>query len=187
MSSCDCSNGSNAPAIDVACGRETPMAGDLAFPDAWRANVDGGSGLALPATTRQPFAGDAVQLIAETAAEVNGLRVLTLGPLTNLADALGRHPDLVDQVESVYAMGGALFVPGNVQAGGPSDNEVAEWNIYVDPTALQMVIDAGLTVRLVATGPTRCPSLRPSFSGSARRRPARPPTSSPSSLTRNRS
>ncbi len=57
----------DAPAIDVACGRETPMAGDLAFPDAWRANVDGGSGLALPATTRQPFAGDAVQLIAETA------------------------------------------------------------------------------------------------------------------------
>ncbi len=47
-------------------------------------------------------------------------------------------------------MGGALFVPGNVSAGGPPDNEVAEWNIYVDPTALQMVIDAGLTVRLVS-------------------------------------
>ena len=91
-----------------------------------------------------------MQLIAETAAEVDGLRVLTLGPLTNLADALGSHPDLADRLESVYAMGGALFVPGNVQLGGPPDNEVAEWNIYVDPTALQMVIDAGLAVRLVS-------------------------------------
>lgn len=148
----------DAPAIDVACGRETPMAGDLAFPDAWRANVDGGSGLALPATTRQAFAGDAVQLIAETAAEVDGLRVLTLGPLTNLADALGSHPDLADRLESVYVMGGALFVPGNVSAGGPPDNEVAEWNVYVDPTALQMVIDAGPTVRLVSLdGTNRVP------------------------------
>ena len=53
-----------APPIDVACGRETPIAGDHAFPDAWRAHADDGSGLALPSTSRQPFAGDAVQLIA---------------------------------------------------------------------------------------------------------------------------
>ena len=38
----------DAPSIDVACGRETPMAGDHAFPDAWRAGVDAGSGLAQP-------------------------------------------------------------------------------------------------------------------------------------------
>lgn len=38
----------DAPAIDVACGRETPTAGDHAFPDAWRERVDGGSGLDLP-------------------------------------------------------------------------------------------------------------------------------------------
>ena len=79
---------------------------------------------------------------------VEGLRVLTLGPMTNLADALERHPDLARASESVYAMGGALFVPGNVRFGGPPDNDVAEWNVYVDPTAAQMVIDAGLAVRL---------------------------------------
>jgi len=138
-----------APPIDVACGRETPIAGDHAFPDAWRAGADDGSALALPSTSRQPFAGDAVQLIAETAAEVDGLRVLTLGPMTNVADALDSHPDLAQRLESVYAMGGALFVPGNVNFGGPPDNEVAEWNIYVDPTAAQQVIDSGLTVRLI--------------------------------------
>ena len=139
----------DAPTIDVACGRETPIAGDHAFPDAWRAGVDDGSGLALPSTSRQPFAGDAVRLITEAAHRVDGLRVLTLGPMTNLADALARDPALAGRVESVYAMGGALFVPGNVRFGGPPDNEVAEWNVYVDPTAVQMVIDSGLPVRLI--------------------------------------
>ena len=140
----------DAPEIDVACGRETPIAGDHAFPDAWRSGVDDGSGLRLPATSRQPFAGTATEIIATTAEDVDGLRVLTLGPLTNLAEALKSHPDLVQRLESVYAMGGALFVPGNVAFGGPSDNEVAEWNIYVDPTAAQVVIDSGLRVRLIS-------------------------------------
>ena len=139
-----------APSIDVACGRQTPIAGDHAFPDAWRAAVDDGSGLALPETSRHAFAGDAVQLITATADRVNGLRILTLGPLTNLADALSSQPDLAGQIESVYAMGGALFVPGNVAFAGPADNEVAEWNVYVDPTSLQAVIDAGLVIRLVS-------------------------------------
>jgi pyrimidine-specific ribonucleoside hydrolase len=140
----------DAPKIDVTCGRETPIAGDRAFPDAWRASVDDGSGLTLPSTSRQPFTGSAAQLITETADRVDGLRILTLGPLTNLAEALGSQPQLVQQLESVYAMGGALFVPGNVRFGGPPDNEVAEWNIYVDPTAAQVVIDSGLRVRLIS-------------------------------------
>jgi inosine-uridine nucleoside N-ribohydrolase len=140
----------HAPLIDVACGRETPIAGDHSFPDAWRAGVDDGSGLALPSTSRQPYAGDAVQLIVQTADRVDGLRVLTLGPMTNLADALISRPTLAPRLESVYAMGGALFVPGNVKFGGPPDNVVAEWNVYVDPTAVQTVIDAGPAVRLIS-------------------------------------
>lgn len=140
----------HAPLIDVACGRDTPIAGDRAFPDAWRAGVDNGSGLTLPSTSRQPFAGSAVQLITEIADDVDGLRVLTLGPLTNLADALSSKPDLAQRLDAVYVMGGALFVPGNVSFGGPPDNKVAEWNVYVDPTALQMAIDAGLAIRLIS-------------------------------------
>lgn len=140
----------DAPSIDVACGRETPIAGDHAFPDGWRANADDGAGLDLPTTARRPFAGDAVGLIAETAERVDGLRILTLGPLTNLADAMSTRPELVERLGSVYAMGGALYVPGNVRFGGPPDNDVAEWNVYVDPTAAQAVIDAGLDVRFVS-------------------------------------
>jgi inosine-uridine nucleoside N-ribohydrolase len=144
----------DAPPIAVACGRETPIAGDHAFPDAWRTGADDGSGLALPATSREPFAGDAVQLIGETTDDVDELRVLTLGPMTNLADALRRRPDLARRLETVYAMAGALFVSGNVAFGGPADNRVAEWNVYVDPAAAQVVIDSGLTVHLVSLDAT---------------------------------
>lgn len=158
----------DAPRIDVACGRDTPIAGDHAFPDAWRANADDGAGLALPATARQPFAGTAVELIASTADNVNGLRILALGPMTNLADALQSHPDLAQRIESVYAMGGALFVPGNVGFGGPPGNEVAEWNIYVDPTAAQMVTHSGLTVRLISLDGTNQVSVTEAFADRVR-------------------
>ena len=152
-----------APAIDVACGRETPIAGDHAFPDEWRAAVDDGSGLELPSHSRQPFAGTAVELIEKTAQDFDGLRVLTIGPLTNLAEALDSNPDLAERLESVYAMGGALFVPGNVRFGGPPDNEVAEWNIYVDPTSAQMVIDSGVPVRLISLDGTSQVPVTPEY------------------------
>jgi inosine-uridine nucleoside N-ribohydrolase len=163
-----------APPIDVACGRETPIASDHAFPDAWRAGADDGSGLALPSTSRTPFAGDAVQLIAKTADEVDGLRILTLGPMTNVADALGGDPDLAARLESVYAMGGALFVPGNVGFGGPPDNDVAEWNIYVDPTAAQAVIDSGVPVRLISLDGTNQVPVTPEYAQRVRQEAAGP-------------
>ena len=152
-----------APEIDVACGRETPLAGNHAFPDDWRAHVDDGSGLELPPTSRQPFGGSAVELISATAERVDGLRVLTLGPMTNVADALGRDPNLAPRIEAVDAMGGALFVPGNVGFAGPPDNQVAEWNIYVDPAAAQAVIDSGLTVRFTSLDGTNQVPLTRAF------------------------
>jgi inosine-uridine nucleoside N-ribohydrolase len=169
----------DAPPIAVACGRETPIAGDHAFPDAWRTGADDGSGLALPAMSREPFAGDAVQLIGEATDAVDGLRVLTLGPMTNLADTLRCRPELARRLETVYAMGGALFVSGNVAFGGRADKGVAEWNVYVDPTAAQMVIDSGSQCASSAsTARTRCRSPRSTRSPSGGRRPVRAPSCS---------
>ncbi len=47
------------PDIPVACGRETPLAGDHAFPDPWRDRVDTLFGLSLPANPNQPAPGSA--------------------------------------------------------------------------------------------------------------------------------
>ncbi|MEK6720044.1 MAG: nucleoside hydrolase [Chloroflexota bacterium] len=141
----------DAPEIPVACGRESPLAGNHAFPEAWRAGADGGSGLDLPDTERVPFDGNAIGLIAEVAAKTDGLSILTLGPLTNLAEALLADPSLVERIGLLYVMGGALHVAGNIQGpGAPTGNAVAEWNIYVDPRAAAIVVELGVEPRFVS-------------------------------------
>jgi purine nucleosidase len=76
---------------------------------------------------------------------------LTLGPVTNLAEALLADPTLADRLGPVTVMGGALHVPGNlVCCGAPLDNKVAEWNIYVDPGAAQVLVDSGIKPRFVS-------------------------------------
>jgi pyrimidine-specific ribonucleoside hydrolase len=96
---------------------------------------------------------DAVQLIETTVSDADApLRVLTLGPLTNIAEALAGDPDLASQIESIYIMGGAVDVPGNIDPGfpgAPPNNATSEWNIYADPAAAQAVLDAGIPVRLI--------------------------------------
>jgi inosine-uridine nucleoside N-ribohydrolase len=156
----------DAPDIPVACGREQPLAGDHEFPELFRQNADQAAGLELPATTRQPATGDAVGLIGQAlAAAESPIRVLTLGPLTNLADALQSYPALVAEIESVYIMGGAVEVPGNVAGSpdAPADNTTAEWNLYVDPTAAAIVFDAGLPIYLVSLDGTNQIPITPAF------------------------
>jgi pyrimidine-specific ribonucleoside hydrolase len=153
-----------APAIPVACGRETPLAGTHAFPTAWREHVDSGSGLDLEPTTRTPSGSTAVELIAALAAEHESLTVLTLGPLTNLADALVADPELATRLGPVYVMGGALHVPGNlVCCGAPGDNPVAEWNVYVDPHAASVVVESGIEPSFVSLDGTNQVPLRTEF------------------------
>jgi purine nucleosidase len=55
-----------------------------------------------------------------------------LGPLTNIATAFRRAPDIVGRVQEVVLMGGAYFEVGNV-------TPAAEFNIYVDPEAADIV------------------------------------------------
>jgi pyrimidine-specific ribonucleoside hydrolase len=152
----------DAPDIPVACGRETPLAGTHAFPDAWREGADHGSGLDLPQTDRQGSSSTAIELIEDLSTQHRQLLVLTLGPLTNLADALTSDADLAKRLGPVFVMGGALHVPGNLLGpGAPEGNSVAEWNVYVDPHAAQVVVDAGLEPSFVSLdGTSQVPVTR---------------------------
>lgn len=153
-----------APDIPVACGRETPLAGMHAFPDAWREHVDQGSGLDLEPTARTPSASTAVEVIRALAADHESLTVLTLGPLTNLADAVLTDPALAEQLGPVFVMGGALHVPGNlVCCGAPEGNSVAEWNVYVDPHAVNVVVESGIDSSFVSLDGTNQVPLRAEF------------------------
>lgn len=152
-----------APDIPVACGRETPLAGTHTFPGEWRAHVDGGSGLGLSSTDRAASGSTAVELITQLSKEHTALHVLATGPLTNLAEAFLADPDLAGRLGPVTVMGGALHVPGNlVCCGAPEDNDVAEWNIYVDPRAANVVVDSGIIPSFVSLdGTNQVPVSKP--------------------------
>jgi inosine-uridine nucleoside N-ribohydrolase len=70
------------------------------------------------------------------------LTLVALGPLTNLARTLHRDAHTFRQLAEVVIMGGAVTVPGNV-------SPVAEFNIYVDPEAAQVVFDSGVPITLI--------------------------------------
>jgi pyrimidine-specific ribonucleoside hydrolase len=139
------------PDIPVSCGSETPLQGDHAFPMDWRVRVDSLAGLTLPDNPAAPASQSAVELLTSTIQSSPGsVTVLTLGPLTNLAEALQDTPELKDQLEMVYIMGGAVDVPGNVGSSRAGiDNSFADWNIYVDPHAAAIVFQSGVPITLV--------------------------------------
>lgn len=90
------------PDIPVTCGRETPLQGSHMFPSEWRTNVDSLAGLSLPDNPASPFAGSAVELFTRTIqSSTDKVTVLTLGPLTNVAEALQAAPELKDQIDMV--------------------------------------------------------------------------------------
>jgi purine nucleosidase len=60
-----------------------------------------------------------------------------LGPLTNIATAFQRAPDIIPRVQQIVLMGGAYFEVGNI-------TPAAEFNIYVDPEAADIVFKSGV-------------------------------------------
>jgi len=134
------------PDIPVACGRETPLEGDHTFPEEWRTSVDRMFDIPMPVSEAEPFAGDAVTLLQSSiAASAQPPVIITLGPLTNIAELFAADPAVTSQIARVVIMGGAVSVPGNVWLGDGS----AEWNVYVDPLAADQVIQSGAPVTLV--------------------------------------
>lgn len=65
-----------------------------------------------------------------------------LGPLSNLADAFRRAPDILSRVQEVVLMGGAYFEVGNI-------TPAAEFNIYVDPEAAEIVLKSGIKITMM--------------------------------------
>jgi pyrimidine-specific ribonucleoside hydrolase len=153
------------PDIPVSCGRETPLQGAHVFPSDWRANVDALAGLTLPRNPAAPTTQPAAELLTTKIESLLGkVTILTLGPLTNLAEALQSAPELKDAIEMVYIMGGAVDVPGNVGFSGAGiDNSVAEWNIYIDPRATAIVLQSGAPVTLVPLDATNHAPLTREF------------------------
>jgi pyrimidine-specific ribonucleoside hydrolase len=154
-----------SPDTPVACGRETPLAGSNAFPDPWREASDNLSEIDLPTPAGAPDPRDAVELLLDT---LDGSAALiTVGPLTNVAEALRADPGLAERVPVFIAMAGAVDVDGNAPDG------VSEYNVWADPLAASEVVD-GMAPTLVPLDATNDVPFTPFFAHTLRQHLATP-------------
>jgi purine nucleosidase len=110
-----------------------------------RASVHGGDGLGdigLPAPTGAVAPEHAVDaLIALIRANPGAITLCPIGPMTNIALALVKAPDIAPLIREIIFMGGAAFQPGN-------STPAAEFNFMIDPHAAQIMLTAGVPLTM---------------------------------------
>ncbi len=124
----------------VFAGCDTPLRRKLVTAE----HVHGKTGLdgpQLPDPKMTLQDAHAVDFIIETLREEPSgtVTLCPLGPLTNIATAFQRAPDIVERVQEIVLMGGAYFQVGNI-------TPAAEFNIYVDPDAAETVFKSGAPI-----------------------------------------
>jgi pyrimidine-specific ribonucleoside hydrolase len=136
--------------IPVGCGREKGGLGAHPFPADWRAVADAGFGLAIGSQAESSPPRDAVGVLTSAvASSPSAPTIVTLGPLTNLQDAIAADPNLADHLAGVHAMLGTLGAPGNVMVDTFSAKDPLEWNAFADPTAVSAVFDTDVPIELI--------------------------------------
>ena len=137
--------------IPLGAGQDSPLSGTNEFPEWLREVSDEFWGLPIPNRQKSFPAQDAAELMVSTIGQaVEPVTIFVSGPCTDLALALRRDPGIKANIAAVYIMGGAVYVPGNIDdLVENSGNTVAEWNIYADPQAAAEVLASGLDIYLV--------------------------------------
>ncbi len=99
-------------------------------------------GITLP-DPRMPLQDQhAVDFIIETCRAEDDVTLVPIGPLTNIATALTRAPDIAGRIAEIVIMGGAYFQVGNI-------TPTAEFNIFVDPEAAEIVFRSGVKLTVM--------------------------------------
>ncbi|WP_298969751.1 nucleoside hydrolase [uncultured Roseobacter sp.] len=126
--------------VPVYAGCDRPLGRELVTAE----HVHGETGLngpVLPDPEMALQSDHAVDFIIETLRreKPGTVTLCALGPLTNLAKALKKAPDIADRVQEIVLMGGAYFEVGNI-------TPTAEFNIYVDPQAADIVFKSDIHI-----------------------------------------
>ncbi|WP_288193703.1 nucleoside hydrolase [uncultured Phyllobacterium sp.] len=128
------------PDVKVFAGADRPLMRALVTAE----NVHGKTGLDgpdLPEPAMPLQEQHAVDFIIETllTQESGTVTLCPLGPLTNIAQALIRAPQIATRIREIVLMGGGFFEGGNI-------TPTAEFNIYVDPQAAHIVLTSGVPI-----------------------------------------
>jgi purine nucleosidase len=127
--------------VPVYMGADRPLLREAVYAD-WFHGADGLGNHNFPPAKMRPQKEHAVDAIIRVIRANPGIEVVTLGPLTNVALALARDPGIVKNVKRCIVMGGNPCCEGNV-------TPAAEYNIWVDPEAAQMVFCSGLPIEMI--------------------------------------
>jgi purine nucleosidase len=126
--------------IKVFAGADRPIARKLVTAE----HVHGKTGLDGPKVDEPTMAlqeQHAVDFVIETLRRepAGTVTLCTLGPLTNIALAFQKAPDIASRARELVMMGGGFFEGGNI-------TPAAEFNIYVDPEAADIVFRSGVPI-----------------------------------------
>ncbi|WP_315788215.1 nucleoside hydrolase [Fischerella sp. JS2] len=128
--------------IPVYIGCAKPMLRESSYAH-WFHGDDGMGNKYYTEAKSKPQATHAVDVIIDTIKTYPGeITLVTLGPLTNIATALLRAPEIALLVQRCVIMGGAANSVGNV-------TPAAEYNIWVDPEAAKIVFHSGMPCEMV--------------------------------------
>ena len=149
--------------IPVAGGPDHPMSGTHTFPGTWRTILDFVPRLFVPRVPTSPPGLSAPELICQQClSSEQPVSLVMLGPLTNLALALQAEASLASRIDTIYLSGGAVHVPGLIYADLPGNlNQVAEWNVYLDPEAAEVVFKAGIRLVMIPLDVTHVTGPQP--------------------------
>lgn len=132
--------------VPVAAGAQGPIARTLETAE-WIHGENGLGGPVLPEPTVPLDPRDAVALMADTLlAADEPVAIVATGPITNVAVLLRDRPELADRIREVVWMGGSTE-RGNV-------TPYAEFNAWVDPEALELVLASGVRFTMVGLNVT---------------------------------
>ena len=131
------------PEVRVFAGCDRPMARPLVTAEHVHGKT-GLDGIDLPDPSMPLQDQHSVDFLIETlrTEPAGTVTICPIGPLTNIATAMERAPDIIPRIQEIVLMGGAYFEVGNI-------TPTAEFNIYVDPEAAKIVFGRGVPLTVM--------------------------------------
>ena len=138
--------------VPLAVGSGAPLdPAGYAFPQGWRDAANDFWGLELPVSNTTVDEREGYQLIIDLVnASPEKVTLLVTGAQTDVALALQHDPQIKENIRQIVIMGGAFHTAGNLNGGaGDANNDVAEWNIFVDALAAKQVFQSGIPLIII--------------------------------------